>query len=347
MLVPSGNPGGSRGESQRRDRMKKSPAAKYVLFLLKAAVTAGLIWLIVHNIDVGDTVDRVGGIPFWVLPASLLLLLGQFLLATWRWRIVMRQFEHGLPYATAFRFFFEGMFFNQALPSTVGGDGIRMYRSYRAGLPLETAINSVILDRVLGLASLVLLVALAQPFFYQRVEAAGPRLAFTATFIFALFGLCGLLLLTRIPERYRRWSIARGLVALSRAARRAVTRPKVLLPVVSLSLVGHVFTVAVFYLLACSLDLPVTFLDCLVLVPSVLLLATIPISVAGWGLREGAMVAAFGLIGVPAGGAAAVSVLFGVGLIFLSLPGGLLWFVGSDRRVADVAALSQGGGRPV
>ncbi len=320
--------------------MARSSLSKTIIFCLKAAVTIGLIWLVVGSVDIGDTMDRIRGIPLWVAPLALSLMLSQFLLATWRWRIVMRQFNQSLPFKTAFRFFFEGMFFNQALPSTVGGDGIRIYRSFRAGLPLQPAINSVILDRVLGLASQVLLVAIAQPLFYQRVDDPAARLTFTAIFILAAIGIGMLLVMSWMPVRLHRWSVFRGLTALSVAARQAFARPSVLLPVVALSVAGHVLTVAVFYLLFRHLGLSATFMDCLVLVPSVLLLATVPVSVAGWGLREGAMVAAFGLIGVAAGGAAAVSVLFGLGLIVLSLPGGLLWFVGSDRRVADVAELT-------
>jgi len=320
--------------------MARSSFTRVIVFCLKAAVTIGLIWLVVGSVDIGDTMDRIRGIPLWIAPVALTLMLAQFLLATWRWRIVMRQFDQDLPFKTAFRFFFEGMFFNQALPSTVGGDGIRIYRSFRAGLPLESAINSVILDRVLGLASQVLLVAVAQPLFYQRVDDPAARMTFTLIFILAAAGISMLLLMSWMPARLHRWSIFRGLTALSVAARQAFSRPSVLLPVVGLSVAGHLLTVSVFYLLFWCLDLPATFMDCLVLVPSVLLLATVPVSVAGWGLREGAMVAAFGLLGVAAGGAAAVSVLFGLGLIVLSLPGGLLWFIGSDRRVADISQLA-------
>jgi uncharacterized membrane protein YbhN (UPF0104 family) len=131
----------------------------------------------------------------------------------------------------------------------------------------------------------------------------------------------------------------RGLVALSHASRRAFATPAILFPVTILSVVGHLISVVVFYMLAESLELGVTFLDCLVMVPSVLLLATVPVSGAGWGVREGAMVAAFGLLGVPAGGAAAASVLFGLGMAITALPGGLLWFMNADRRVDDVGGL--------
>lgn len=319
--------------------MTRTRFLKHALFAAKAAVTLGLIWLVLRNVDMTDTLQRVRSVSAAVAAGVLLLMLLLSLLSILRWQIVMRQFGRILGFGLTARLFFEGLFFNQALPSTVGGDGVRIYRSFRAGLPLAAAINSVILDRVLGLTSLMLLAALAQPLFYDRVESMAARLSFTAVFIIAVAGILLLLLLAYLPPRSRRWKVMRGLIALSHAARRAFATPGILIPVTILSVIGHLISVVVFFMLAESLDLGVSFLDCLVMVPSVLLLATVPVSVAGWGVREGAMVAAFGLLGVPAGGAAAASVLFGLGMAITALPGGLLWFMNADRHVDDLGTI--------
>jgi len=311
--------------------MTKRPAVKYLLFVAKAAITLGLAWIVVRNIDMADTLERVRSLSLVTALGVIGLLLLLSLLSIFRWQVVMRQFGRGLGFGLTTRLFFEGLFFNQALPSTVGGDGIRIYRSFRAGLSLSAAINSVVLDRIIGLTSLMLLAAVAQPLFYERVDSVAARLSFTAVFLAAISGLIALFLLAYLPERFHRWKAARGLVALSLAARQAFRTRAIFFPVTLLSIVGHVISVTVFYLLAASLDLGVSFMDCLVMVPSVLLLATVPISVAGWGLREGAMVAAFGLLGVPPGGAAAASVLYGIGMALVALPGGLLWFLSPDR----------------
>jgi uncharacterized membrane protein YbhN (UPF0104 family) len=90
----------------------------------------------------------------------------------------------------------------------------------------------------------------------------------------------------------------------------------------------------VIWALALGLDAPVTLVDCLVLVPPVILVATLPISIAGWGAREVAMVTVFGLIGVPSAQATALSVLFGIATLLIALPGGLLWMI--ERRVTPL-----------
>ena len=89
-------------------------------------------------------------------------------------------------------------------------------------------------------------------------------------------------------------------------------------------------------MLALALGINITLLDCLVLVPPVMLVTTLPISIAGWGVREGAMVAAFGFVGVPAQESLLLSLLFGVLGIVVALPGGLIWLAGGGKRAEVV-----------
>jgi hypothetical protein len=84
------------------------------------------------------------------------------------------------------------------------------------------------------------------------------------------------------------------------------------------------------------MQLEVSLRDCILLVPPVILVTVVPISIAGWGVREGAMVVAFGFINVPASAAFAVSVLFGLTLAAASLPGALLWWL-SGYSVRNIA----------
>jgi hypothetical protein len=265
----------------------------------------------------------------------------QSLLASARWVVLMRLFGPALPYPTAVRLFFEGLFFNQALPSTVGGDAVRMYRSIRLGLPLSGGINGVLLDRIAGLLGLLMLVLATQPLLYQRIDDPMVRTAFAAMLG---LGACAAILLfsvASVPKGLRRWAIVRGVTQLSDAFRRMVRTPSVGVTVLGLSILGHLIIVSAIYVIVRGLDLPVGFVDCLVLVPAVMLLATVPISIAGWGVREGAMVTAFALVGASSSGAVTVSILFGLTMIAIGLPGGVLWFMNPDHRVVDMGDLEQ------
>jgi uncharacterized membrane protein YbhN (UPF0104 family) len=97
---------------------------------------------------------------------------------------------------------------------------------------------------------------------------------------------------------------------------------------------GHINLALVVYVLAVGLNMGVTVLDCLVLVPPVILVATLPISISGWGPREMAMITAFGFIGISKEHATALSVLFGAVSMLVSLPGGVFWLL-TKREVSD------------
>lgn len=330
--------------------MAKSPYRKWLLLGFKAIVTGTLIWIILENVNLSETRDHLAQASFAMVAAVLALVAIQSLVASARWLMLMRLFGPALPYRTAVRLYFEGLFFNQALPSTVGGDAVRMYRAIKLGLPLSAGINGVLLDRIVGLLGLLLVVLATQPLLYQRIDDPATRIAFAV--LLALGGLAAILLfsIASVPDRYRRWAIVRGVTQLSGAFRTMVHRPAIGASVLAVSILGHVIIVSAIYAIVQGLDVEVGFADCLMLVPAVMLFATVPISIAGWGVREGAMVAAFALVGASESGAVAVSFLFGLTMIVIGLPGGLLWYKNPDHRVVDMGDLEQmaeeGAGNP-
>src|SRR5690606_26675665 len=100
-----------------------------------------------------------------------------------------------------------------------------------------------------------------------------------------------------------------------------------------LSVVVHVAVVASVWLVARGLAIQVSMIDCLVLVPPIVLATTLPISIAGWGVRESATVVGFGFIGVAPADALALSVAFGFVQILIGLPGGIVWMTSKRREV--------------
>ena len=94
-----------------------------------------------------------------------------------------------------------------------------------------------------------------------------------------------------------------------------------------LSLAIHFLNVVILYIIAQSLSIEITFLNSLLLFPPVLFMSMLPISVAGWGVREGAMVLALNMVGVPTHQSLALSICFGLCVLAISLPGGALWFL--------------------
>jgi hypothetical protein len=195
-------------------------------------------------------------------------------------------------------------------------------------------VSAVLCDRVFALFVLIGLIGGSLPLLYGRIGDVAARSGMTmlvavaavATAIFLILG-------EALASFFARWRFTRLLGALAADFRRLLEAPAATAGLVSQSLVVHLLTVAAVYGLARALDIAVPFADCLVITPPVILATMLPVSVAGWGVRESAMVVGFGLVGIAAADALALSVCFGLAQIMVGLPGGVLWLRG--RRIND------------
>jgi len=112
-------------------------------------------------------------------------------------------------------------------------------------------------------------------------------------------------------------------------------------PLLGLSLVVHVLTAAAGWSAARAIAAPIEFLQVLMLVTPVMLIATIPLSIAGWGVRESALVLAFSYAGLPESDGLVISVLLGATMLAIGLIGGLVWLT-SNLSLNLSAALRSG-----
>ncbi|MEQ8193562.1 MAG: lysylphosphatidylglycerol synthase transmembrane domain-containing protein [Rhodospirillales bacterium] len=314
---------------------------KWLALALKILVSGALIWFLVGKVDLAAAKERILKVAPEMLALATVLIAVQIVIANFRWRVVMDALlDTVMPFRRTQRIIYIGFFFNQALPSSVGGDAVRMVLGRRAGMPLGQAVSSVFLDRLANLLALVLIVVTATPFFVSDLPAGKQPWAWsglTVLLIGAVAGLTFLIALERLPESLRHWRVVRGLIGLAGDTRRVFLVTRNAFRAMSWSVIGFVNVALVVYALAAGLKLNISLMECLVLIPPVLLISTLPISIAGWGVREGAMVAALGLVGVPPEGALVLSILLGLLALAVCLPGGLVWMVSSEKR-GDVLA---------
>jgi uncharacterized protein (TIRG00374 family) len=299
---------------------------------IKLALTAACLAYLLHKVDL-DAAWRSGRILSpWFFGAAILLQILQVAICALRWQAVLRAIGAHLSFLRAAELFSIGNFFGQILPGAVGGDAVRVLATRRAGMRLMAAVNSVMLERAATLYALVLLTSLAEPALLQRIRSAPALWLFPGLTLAATCGLIFLALLDRLPSSWHHLRLVRGFVQLASDTRACFLKPRHAGPILGIALFGHVNLALLVWVLAQGLGAPVGLLDCLVLVPPVVLVATLPISIAGWGAREVAMITVFGLIGVPAAQATALSVLFGLSGLLIALPGGVALLL--ERKLA-------------
>ena len=291
-----------------------------------------LIWVLVLNIDFNLSLISLEEIKYFYLFLAIILFILTIINNTVRWLIVMSVIGETMKFLTTLKILYISTFLNQALPSTIGGDVLRIFLSRKAGIGLREAINGVMLERIITILGLILLVLITQPFLITTIEDTSLKIIFPIMAVVAVVGVYCLTWLDRLPRLIGDWKIIQSLANIALDTRIFFSNLRFSIYSIGMGVTGNILISLMIYCCAKSLSIEVTVVHCLVLVPPVILILTIPISIGGWGVREGVMIGAFGLVGVSSSDAFMLSVLFGLSTLFVSLPGGLFWISGNYKN---------------
>lgn len=211
------------------------------------------------------------------------------LFLAWRWHVLLKFYKFTTKFINALRFYLIGVFFNYALPGSVSGDLVKAFYISRTqpNQKMKAAL-SVLIDRVLGLYSMLLMSFFSSVFVFQTADASSPlvRLIESSWAILALASI-GLGALFTVPiskapgirKIKKISSLLNSLYELGRT-------PQVILSSMALSIVGQMLTMFFFYWIAPYFGFSVSFWTCLFCVPLGFIVMAIPISPAGIGVGQ-------------------------------------------------------------
>jgi uncharacterized membrane protein YbhN (UPF0104 family) len=312
----------------RRDRLTRLTSA------LKLAITLGLLAYLLSKVQIAPVVRQIRTMAPAAAVAAEALLLLQLALLAWRWQLVNRIVDAPMRAGQVLRLAAIGHFFNQILPSGFAGDAARAWLAAREGVQLGPLVRAIVCDRVVGLLALAVMVSLTFFILPDAVARDVPaRNAFGAVALLGVAAAAALSLLgaplAELLMRHRLTTSLGKLAAdLHRVLFRAGGRSAL---VVVLAAAVQVLNVAAIQVCANGMGIALDPGAALVIVPAIMLVSMAPVTFAGWGLREGAMIVGLGLADVSASDALAVSVAFGLLLVVLGVPGGALWLAGRRR----------------
>ena len=293
--------------------------------LVKLALSAGLIWLSFTKIDSANAVTLLRTLNPGLVGAAVALLMIQHLLGGLRFHNLLRQLQTPISRFSAINNIFVGFFFNQIFFSFIGGDAVRVWRLVDEKVPVSSAFKSVLFDRVLGFVSLIALIILSLPSLFTIVTDQAMRSSLLITTLIGIFATILFLLMHHLPTYFNRWRVFQIASDISSIALLISGRYAIISYLLCISMLIQIVNVIAIYLIAQGLGVEAHFMDFLVLIPPVMLLAILPISFAGWGVREGSMTLALGLVGIHAEQSVAISICFGLCMIVSGLPGGISW----------------------
>lgn len=277
--------------------------------------------------------------PAWVF-AAVLLLLTSHLLASYQWRRLLVTVGVELPFWKVAAYYHVGLFFNNFLPANVGGDLARTLDVARSGSTRTTALSTVLLDRLIGTVALggVAVVSTIPAIDHYHLAAAyGGVLAFFIAAVLMLRAVLEPRALAALEGVLAAIGLASLSPALDRLSAQLATfrgQRRLLLELLCVALVVQVMRIGVHVLFARALGLHIPTAYFFLFVPLVAVIVSLPISLNGIGVREGAGILLFGMVGLDRGSAFALQ--FGTYLVAVgvSLIGGLVFLVRIPSRRA-------------
>ncbi|MGE5813138.1 MAG: lysylphosphatidylglycerol synthase transmembrane domain-containing protein [Acidobacteriota bacterium] len=293
------------------------------LLVLKIAVSASLLTLLLRRADLGGVARGLRGAdPIWIL-AALGLYVFSIGVSAWRWQRLLSALDVRLPISKLFESFLVATFFNNFLPSNVGGDVIRIADTAKAAGSKTAATTVVLLDRGVGLLGLFLIAAIGATVSRWSSVDPGPVGATTLWAGLAAGTIVSVpvlmapriihVLVNPVRRLHPEW-IDERLDRLTTALIRFRQSPGTMLATFAGAVLVQAIMVLFYFALALSLDIRIDLPHLALLVPISFVVQMLPISINGLGVREAFFGLYFGRLGLPLhsalllslGGAAAV-----------------------------------------
>ena len=321
----------------------------YAKWLLKLGLTLAILLVILVKADFRQIFATLALVaPLAVLVALVLAFL-QVGVSAARLSLVVALYQRWLPFWDSLRVTLESAFFSQTFVSFFGGDALRIWRIRRCGLPLNQAASAVVLDRLIGVTVNHIFLLAALPWLLAEISDHALRIGLIALASAGVAGFALMLFLgacyggehgvAPLPSQLRSTNITRLLRDVATVGRHFLHPGAKLLMAAAASLVVVVINSLIFFVLLLGWKVPIgPAFGCALLIPAVMEIAMLPISIAGWGVREGMAIIAFAGFGVASSVALGSSLVFGLIVLAVGLVGGLLWLV-DHREIGTLAAI--------
>jgi uncharacterized protein (TIRG00374 family) len=306
-----------------------------VRIALQVLVSGGVLAFLLWRVDVGRTFELIGNSNVGYLLAALAIFVSTTWVMTWRWSALLAAKDIREPFGWLLRMYFVGYAATQVLPTAVGGDAVRIveHARRRPGIRADTAA-AVIMERVLGSAGTLVLVAVGLAIAAGRYEGIRLLVIVEAAFIVGMAVLAVLLFSQRTSRALQEWffplgrrlRLERPVTSFYLAMHEYRSSPGIMLAVLGVTVVTQLARIGAIWLCGEAVGVDVSPEVYVILGPLLFLVQMVPFTVNGLGVREAFFVAFLGRFGVDPEPAFAAGFLYYAVTIATSLPGAVLLF---------------------
>jgi uncharacterized membrane protein YbhN (UPF0104 family) len=337
MLTHIDMPGTDRSAIDTPSADRSARLKHAVLFLVKLAVTGICFWYVARQVNVADFKQLLGAFEYgWALIAVLVVMVETPLVAL-RWRAILNSLASGVeqtPSTPIIAITAIAVFVAQVLPN-VAADAVRVWLLARSGRSWRHGLPSVVIDRGLGVFTLLVIGFVTMLFPSELTALAGYRTLALQIFGVLIAGaVAAVLVVPYVAPVLERFSLTRLAGQFGSATHYVLIRSRARWWILSIGFAVHLLTIVAVWSLGRAHGLVLPVLDAALLFTFMVSIALIPVSIGGWGLRELAISSLLGAYGVPLEQALFFSVSFGLVLMLAALPGAVVWAFFSPARHA-------------
>jgi len=289
---------------------------KAFIFLLKLSVSSLALYMVFSKTDAGHIITILKSIGFFYFFSSVLLYLFAQLASSFRWKSLLPE---KFTIKKLFSIYMIGAFFGSFMPGIIGGDAVRAYYLNKKAKKMSVTLASIFMDRYLGYVSLMLIGISAVPFALRYFGDSPYKWLMPFIFVafiagsFLFFGL-------QVGKRFR------GVSEFYEYFTTLKTKKGTIVKAVLISFFVQFLNFFMFAILATGMGEKIPLLLLFVFLPIVITITTVPISISGLGVREGAFVILLGLIGVKPEIATSLSLSYFFSVFVGSTPGLAIYF---------------------
>lgn len=305
---------------------------KKVITILRISISIVLLAIVVKFADIDKVAKSLKNFnQIWLLPIFLLILLS-VIVSAFKWNTLIKAQKISIRITTLFSYYNCGLFFNNFLPSSIGGDGIRIYLAGKKADNYSAAASSVVMERTIATVTLALLGLISSIFANNPSKIAVNLLAI----LFVIGVILAFVLVSGWVPKFlenKVGKISRAWIKFANSASELKKRKKELGICFVQSILFQVVVALVVGAITRGLELPLLTLPDLFLITSASsVLAMVPLGLNGYGMREGAYIYLLRPFGYTTSAALTVSILFAFLVTIYSLVGGINWLVISKEN---------------
>ncbi len=311
--------------------------------IFKIIISVGLLGYLIYRADPARlfsvlTQMTVNHGPLFLAMAFLSMVIAVWLLAL-RWQVLLNSYQFNLKRIQLFSFYLIGMFFNNFLPTSIGGDIVRIYKLITVINDRPTAFASVIIERLMGIAATLFMSIWALIYISQQFHDLRLLLAAIILFVFIISFFALILrdwsfrILLRLFEKVTLFKIGQRFNKLFEAIHYFQNKRSVLLKVFLISFLSQFFIVLMNYLVALAFNIPVGFGYLLMVVPISFVITMLP-SINGIGIRDLGFVGLLAQIGIPTAEALSLSFMNVIIPMIISIAGGVMFMLQKNKVLA-------------